>query len=212
MPTRHVKGGEEVKNSMDKVTKPSLFIFMGLPASGKSTLAEAWAQKHHYSYFNSDIVRKQLAGIFKRASKKTQWGEGIYTPQMTRRTYDALLIYAQQELSAGKTVVLDASYKAREERHRLIRLADEVKITPHFILCYCSEKTTRERLRQRAEDNESMSDADWEIFKKQRENLDSLDSLEEKMVVSINTDGSIEELIEQLDYAFEKRPPIIIDK
>jgi predicted kinase len=197
---------------MDKISKPSLFIFMGLPASGKSTLAEAWAKKHHYSYFNSDIVRKQLAGLVKRASKKAPWGEGIYTPQMTRRTYDTLLIYAQQELSARKTVVLDASYRAREERQRLIQLADEFNITPHFILCYCSEKTARERMRQRAEDKESMSDADWDIFKKQRENLDSLDSFEEKRVVSINTESPIEELLEQLDYAFEKRSPIFIDR
>jgi predicted kinase len=154
-------------------------------------------------------MRKQLISIFQRGSdNKVHWSAGIYARQMKHNIYDALLNYAQKKLVSGKTVVLDAPYVAREERAHLIQLAEKVKIIPHFILCYCSEETTRERFRQRADENELIFDADWKIFKKQRGNIDSIDSFEEKMVVSINTENPIEDLLEQLDYAIEKRPSI----
>jgi predicted kinase len=190
---------------MKKTTHPTFFIFMGLPASGKSTLAKAWSQRHHFSYFNSDVVRKQLVGNFELASQEDSWGEGIYTSEMTGRTYDAIMINALQELVAGKTVVLDACYGSRDERERLIQLADEINTVLCFVSCYCSEKVTRLRLAERAADTKAVSDAGWEIFKKQRENLEPLDDTESPMVISINTDNTLEHLLEQLDSAFGKK-------
>lgn len=182
---------------------------MGLSASGKSTLAKAWADRHHYSYFNSDVVRKQLAGVSETSAQQASWGEGIYTPQMSRRTYDALLTYAKRELDAGKTVVLDACYGAREERERLIRFADKIKIIPYFVLCYCSKEVIRSRLAARAGDSKAVSDADLEIFKKQQENLNPLDDLESINFISINTESPIEQLLAQMDFTFEKKSPVI---
>ena len=150
------------------------------------------------------MIRKQLAGVSETSDQNASWGEGIYTPQMSRRTYDALLTYAQRELNAGKTVVLDACYGSKEERLRLKRFADNIKITPHFILCYCSEKVIKSRLTVRAGDNKAVSDADWQIFKKQQKNLDPLDDLESKNFILINTESPIEQLLTQLDFAFKK--------
>lgn len=192
-----MNGENRVENN-----QPSLFVFMGLPASGKSTLARVWARKHHFSYFNFDVVATQLAG------KHAHNGKRNYTPQMTRRIYDALLTYAEQELTSGRTVVLDAFYGSCEERARLTRLAEKREITPHFALCYCSEKVARLRLAERVSGGKTEADAEWQNFKKLQENLDSLDDLEPTMVVSINTEASQEQLLAQLDFAFEKRPPI----
>lgn len=194
------------KNIVDKgQPRPaSLYVFMGLPASGKSTLARAWARKHHFSYFNFDAVRKQLAG------QPAFRGEDMHSPQMTRRSYDALLTYAEQELVHDRTVVLDAFYGACEERARLSRLAEKVSVTLHFVLCYCSEKATRERLAERATGGKAEADALWALFKKQQEHVDSLDDLEPTKVVSINTEAPRQQLLEQLDFAVEKKPPIKI--
>ena len=45
----------------DIVTR--IFVFFGLIASGKSTLAEHFAKRYHLPYYNTDRVRKELAGI-----------------------------------------------------------------------------------------------------------------------------------------------------
>jgi hypothetical protein len=190
---------------MAKISRPpQFFVFMGLPASGKSSLARAWARKHHFSYFNFEAVRKQIAG------QPAFRDEDMHSPQMTRRSYDALLTYAEEELARGRTVVLDAFYGACEERARLSQLADKVGVTLHFVLCYCSEKATRERLAERVTGGKAQADSLWSLFKKQRDSVDSLDDLEPTSVVSINTEASHDQLIEQLDFAFEKKPPITI--
>ncbi len=193
-------------NTADKGSShpPALYVFMGLPASGKSVLARTWARKHHFSYFNSDVVSEQLAG--KQLSRQQAKPSAL----MTKRIYDALLTFAEQELLSGRTVVLDAFYGDCEERARLTKLAAKLETTPHFALCYCSDKVTKSRLGERASGGKAETDAKWQNFKKQHDNLDSLDDLEPTMVVSINTEGPREQLLEQLDFAFEKKPPIKI--
>lgn len=185
---------------------------MGLPASGKSRLAEAWARKHGFSYFSFDSVQKQFAAVseVENAGQQVSLKADHRAPDMLRRTYDALLAYAEQELEAGNTVVLDAIYGARQERIHLVELADRMQITPYFVLCYCSEKATKARMAERAPSAEADSSAQWQVFKKQQEELDPLDDLEPTKVVSINTESPQDELIKQLDYAFEKRKPVTV--
>lgn len=195
---------------MQQPHQSALFVFMGLPASGKSTLAGTWAKSHQFSYFNADTVRKQLVGVSDSAHQEVTWAQGYYIPQMTRRTYDALLTSAGQELAAGRTVVLNACYGAREERVRLRQFANNSNTTLHFVLCYCSTEATRNRLAERAIPNTAESDTEWRIFKAQQETLDPLADLEPTMVVSINTEYPQEQLLDQLDFAFEKKPPITV--
>jgi predicted kinase len=171
------------KNIMDKghPRPPALYVFMGLPASGKSVLARTWARKHQFSYFNADVVCEQLVG------QQISWQQAKQSPLMMKRTYGDLLTFAEQELAAGRTVVLDAFYGASEERARLTKLAEKLKTIPHFALCYCSEKLAQARLAERASGSKAALDAQWQNFKKQQKNLKSLDDLEPTMVVSVNT-------------------------
>ena len=46
----------------------NIWVFFGLIATGKSTLAEKWAARHTMAHFNSDRLRKELAGISPTAS------------------------------------------------------------------------------------------------------------------------------------------------
>lgn len=192
---------------MGQVTPPSLFIFMGLPASGKSRLAKEWARKHQFSYFNFEVVRRQLAG---HTVETTADAAGIHGNRQIQRTYNGLLTFMEQELANGRTVVVDAFYGAAAERARLTALAATMEVTPHFVLCYCSEETSRRRLAERAPGGKAAADDRWAHFKSQQENVDALDDLDQTMVVSINTDVDHDQLLAQLDYAFGKRAPITV--
>jgi predicted kinase len=178
---------------------------MGLPASGKSRLAREWAGKHQFSYFNFEVVRRQLAGHAADID-----ADAIHANRQIRRTYTGLLTFMEQELANGRTVVVDAFYGAAAERARLGELAEKMQIKPHFVLCYCSEKTSRRRLAERTTGNKAAADDRWTHFKNQQENVDALDDLDQTMVVSINTDIAHDQLLDQLDYAFGKRAPITV--
>src|SRR5262249_8528468 len=41
---------------------PALIVVCGLPATGKSTVAQALAERSGFAVFNSDVVRKRMAG------------------------------------------------------------------------------------------------------------------------------------------------------
>ncbi|MCI5209954.1 MAG: hypothetical protein D3910_14420 [Candidatus Electrothrix sp. ATG2] len=70
--------------------QPTLYIFFGLIASGKSTLAELFAEAQGFPYYNTDRVRKELAGIALNERRPDGMDQGIYTPAFTEKTYQAM--------------------------------------------------------------------------------------------------------------------------
>lgn len=178
--------------------QPDLFAFMGLIASGKSTLARAWADKVSLPYYNSDVVRKELSGFSASSRQGEAFHQGIYTPEMTRKTYDALLGHAKQELTSGKSVVLDASYSTRSERDLVWQCATECGSRLFFILCQCDEEETRRRLEKRGQDPMAVSDATWEIYQKQVQHFEYPDELPSHAFIVINTKASVQDLIDSL--------------
>ena len=176
-----------------------LYIFFGLIASGKSTLAERFATLHGFLYLNTDRVRKDLAGIDAATRKTEGYDQGIYSGEFTRKTYQAMLDSAEQKiLAGGQAVVLDGSYSSREERSRVVDFATRLNAGYVFIHCVCSDKTVRERLEQRAKDPLAVSDGRWEIFLLQREQFQPPSELDENLLVTVETEQSVDVLLENL--------------
>ena len=178
--------------------QPDLFVFMGLIASGKSTLARAWADTFSLPYYNSDVVRKELAGFTASSRQSDAFHQGIYTPEMTRKTYDALLGHAKQELTSGSSVVLDASYSTRSERDLVCQSASECGSRLFFILCQCDEEETQLRLEKRRRDPLAVSDANWEIYQKQVQHFEYPDELPAHAFIVIDTKYPVPELLDIL--------------
>ena len=59
------------------MNKGTIYIFFGLIASGKSTLAELFAAAHHFPYYNTDRVRKELAGLAANERRPDGLGQGL---------------------------------------------------------------------------------------------------------------------------------------
>src|SRR5581483_8682339 len=90
--------------------RPLLLLLGGLPASGKSTLARALAGRLALVALNSDVVRKERAGLAPTARGAAGYGAGLYTAAATDATYAALLDAAREWLARGVSVALDASF------------------------------------------------------------------------------------------------------
>ena len=101
-----------------------LFMMCGLSGSGKSTVAREIAQQQDAVYIRSDAVRKHLAGIdLYENGSSGEFGSGIYTPEMTQKTYDRLLELGVLLAKSGYTVILDAKYDKQAHRQALIDAA-----------------------------------------------------------------------------------------
>ena len=174
-----------------------LVVFFGMIATGKSYLASAWAKQNDYPYYNSDRVRKKLAGLTPETKQQENVGKGIYTPEFSRLTYDALRDHALHHFLENKktTVVLDGSYQSLDERNLLrTAIADQASVI--FVHCFCSEKVVQERLCVRASDPKAVSDGNWTIYLAQKKHFQPV--RKDEHVVDIDTDASLEQLMAQV--------------
>ncbi|KPK28655.1 MAG: hypothetical protein AMJ61_01660 [Desulfobacterales bacterium SG8_35_2] len=182
-----------------KTTTPVLYVFFGMIATGKSTLAQAWALHKKLRYYNSDLVRKQLAGINPTESRRQGIDAGIYSRDFSQQTYRALLERAEAGLQQGESVTLDASYQYKQDRAALRTLAKKLDCRVYFILCQCSEQEMKRRMDVRAQDPDAVSDGRWEIYLQQRKRFEPPDELAASELMVIDTQAPLEDLLKELD-------------
>ncbi|MES4891608.1 AAA family ATPase [Streptomyces sp. NPDC096012] len=127
-----------------------LVLVGGLPGSGKSTLSGALADRLGVTLLSSDRIRKELAGIPAEQSAAAGYGEGLYTPEWTARTYAALLDRAALLLSAGESVVLDASWSDSIQREAAVRVARRTSAELVALHCHVPGDVSAARLITRA--------------------------------------------------------------
>lgn len=176
-----------------------LVIFFGMTASGKSTLGQAWSRRRLAPYWNTDRVRKELAGLKATDRRPDGVGQGIYTAAMTARTYQTMLEHAHGAFSQGADmVVLDGSYSLRADRDQVRRWAVTAGAACLFVFCTCSEAEVRRRLGLRALDPHSVSDGRWEIYRHQQRTFESIGAGEEGDCLILETERPVPVLCETL--------------
>lgn len=164
---------------------PVLMITWGLSASGKSTITGGLLEVLGAIRLRSDVERKRLASVGMHASAATTVEQGIYTPQMSQRTYDHLLQQSRGILQAGFSVIVDAAFLDGELRRQFARLADRLQLPFIILQCTASTATLRQRISQRQND---VSDADLSILEHQLQNYKPLADDELGDAIRIDTE------------------------
>jgi gluconokinase len=151
---------------MFKGFEPSrLVVLIGFSGSGKSFLAKKLAEKLGYQILRSDVIRKKLAGLNPLQPARSDYGRGLYSPEMTKRVYQTLVDEAKRLINGGERVILDATFLKRWQRELVLRHFP----TALFVWVYADDDTVRERLAQRKNDP---SDADYSVYLKQKEGFE----------------------------------------
>ncbi|MFB8754595.1 bifunctional aminoglycoside phosphotransferase/ATP-binding protein [Streptomyces nigra] len=127
-----------------------LTLVGGMPGSGKSTLSGALADRLEATLLSSDRLRKELAGIPPEQPAGAAYGEGLYTREWTRRTYDALLDRAATLLGCGESVVLDATWSTEHQREAAQRVAERTSADLVALHCQVPDEVVATRLSSRA--------------------------------------------------------------
>ena len=182
--------------------RPKVVAFFGLPGTGKTTLARKLGLEVGWPVIHSDRVRKELAGLDPSQHKREAFEAGLYSRSMTERTYLEVIERAEEFLSEGQSVILDATFRDKTKRELVREMAREIDADVHFILCQCDDHIARKRMEQRDADGTSESDAHWRVYEAQKEQSDWDDLQETEGVLSINTSAPVRDIIHDLSIKF----------
>jgi uncharacterized protein len=190
-------------------TQPSphtLFITVGVTGSGKSYLANALAARIGAALLSSDVIRKRLAGVESTERHWEPFEQGIYAPEVTERTYEALFEEARAWLDRGKPVIIDASFLKRQHRETARQLAFELETGFLALECDADEATIVERLSERRGGERVVSDGRWEIYRQQQEHRDPVDELLVGSNVLVETTRPLQAQVDHvLEHVVEQR-------
>ncbi len=172
---------------------PALVIVCGLVASGKSTIARTLGDRTGYQIVNSDVVRKQLAGVALTTHPTAEYGKGLYTDDFNSLTYNALLRQSEDCLKLGKGVIIDATFKDPQHRRQFMDLSSKLRRPLLFVECRATEEKTLERLKLRAQRPSEVSDATVSVYRRQRQDFVPLSEIPDSMRIVVNTEVNIDE-------------------
>lgn len=186
--------------------RPSLVMVGGLMGTGKSTLAAAMAGPLQAEVIRTDVVRKRLAGVPEDERHHDAFGAGLYSSEMTERTYKAALAEATRLLQAGRSVIVDASWSRRRHRERAVAAAREgggaaaglghgAAGDVYFVECVCAEEVVKRRLEARVAEAGEASDGRWELFAAQRDSFEPVAADELMRRVTIDCSQPVEQCV-----------------
>jgi uncharacterized protein len=178
--------------------KPTLILVAGLMGSGKSVLAKHMASRLGAEIIRMDVLRKALQNLSPRERRFEDFGRGIYTEAMSEKTYEKALEQARILLREGKSVIIDASFKRRQERRKAQAVAEKCLADFFVVECRCSESTIRKRLEARLADREEASDGRWEIFQAQKSDFEAITEMTEPPHLIADTSLAPEDCLQAL--------------
>lgn len=167
--------------------RPALITMMGLSGSGKSWLSGQLLEMLPAVRVRSDVERRRLAGLGREESSNSAPGEGIYTLDFNRQTYDRMLACARDALTANRSVVVDAAFLRREERAEFRNLAIEAAAPWINVSCLAPLETLAERIASRRARGTDPSEADVSVLERQVRVLEPVDATEREFTIEADT-------------------------
>jgi len=183
---------------------PALIIVCGHIGTGKSTVARLLSAYTGFPVLNSDVIRKRLAGLLPTDRATTAHGNGIYSEASTRQTYAALRTRAEEGLRAGHGVIIDATYKRREDRQAILELGQRMNVPVLFVECRARSTEIERRLRERTQRNDSASDATVEIAQQEQADFPPFDDILEACHWQIDTEMDPDEALAAVEETLTK--------
>ena len=188
--------------------KPFLLIVCGLTGSGKSMLARELGERLGMPVINSDALRKSL--MTEPGAQRVGFNTGIYSPWVTEKTYAKIAHRAEKEILNGTGAILDATFRAKVERERILRLARKHHIPCLVIRCFASAETTKRRLERRNTEGADVSDGRWEIYLRQVATAEPMDEVPPADRLELNTEQPADQLARESEQFLRRRLNMVL--
>jgi aminoglycoside phosphotransferase family enzyme/predicted kinase len=182
---------------------PLAIVLCGVPASGKSHLASALAERSGLAHLSSDVTRKRLAGL-----PPTDRAEPAdYGPDASRRTYADLGRRAAQRVAAAGGVLIDATFRHRADRDAF-RAGFGEAAPLLYVECRVPAAELERRARTRDRDPARVSDADVAVVLREAGTWEPLDEVAADAHVTLRADRPVAALVDDLIALLDRHAPL----
>jgi predicted kinase len=178
-------------------SRPTLWVFCGLSASGKSTLAEELSEALSLTIFQSDRIRKEGKDHLVSQEEIVPFDQGTYRATMRHRVYARMLVLAQERLKNGHSVILDATFSRARWREEARQLAMDLDTNIIFVECVCSLETIIGRLEER-ERKHGISDARLQHLNEMVGAFEPLSEIQGEILIRLDTEQPFEKSLPEL--------------
>lgn len=178
----------------DKAFNP--LIFMGLSGSGKSSVAKLF--KDSSFILRSDEIRKEIAG---KNTNPYNYGinKGIYSLEMTERTYNKLLEYTIMYVKKGRQVIVDATFTKLWQRRMFLQGTVKAGLNPIFIYFTAPEDLLFKRVLKRKISGNDISDADEIVLKHQLSTFEYPNELPSFRLLKLQNAGTLSDVAKNIE-------------
>ncbi len=184
--------------------RPALVVLHGLMGTGKTSVARFLREHHGWHVLSTDAVRKQIAEVGENTRVYVPYNQGLYSPEMNRKTYEEVCRRAENLLLAGFPVAIDGAFKRHGERLPVIELAERTGARLLFLETVCDQTVQRHRLEVRGL-HDTRSDGRVELMERQRSEFELPDPDHAQLFERVSTDGPTEMTLEKVIEVLERR-------
>lgn len=180
---------------------PLLNVVCGGAASGKTFLAEHLAPRAGATVLDSDRVRKRRLGIDPGEPAPAS----AYTPAGNALTYRELGWRAGEQLDAGESVVVAATFRHRSDREAFAEGLGNQPAPRLFIQCVAPAGVLADRAASRTTQPNQASDAPSELAARQALEFEPLDEVTADEHLVLRTDRPVAELMDEVEARLDAR-------
>ena len=126
-----------------------------------------------------------------------------YSAEMNARTYAELARRARGEITAGRSVLVDATFRYRSDREAFTAALGDGE--PMFVECLAPAAVVAERAAARESDPSRVSDAGGELAERQQREFEPLNEVPAGRHLVLRTDRPVEEIADDVEALLDAR-------
>ena len=170
-----------------------LLLLIGLPGTGKSTIANALVKEFdNIVFLDTDQIRRKLFKHLYDADLQT-WRVNIYDENYKEVVYNAITYFTETLLTYGMSVIVEGVFGRKYRRETVINVAKKQKKPYIVVWCETPQKILEARLKER-QSQKTVSDANFNVYLKLKKNFEPITCSH----VKISTDKPLNEIIKEI--------------
>ena len=172
----------------EPVAHPVLVVISGLPGTGKSHFSRQLAERVPLAMLESDALRKTLFPV------------PTYSASESSRLFRLINALIGEILDRGVPVLLNATNLVEAHRKRLYTIADQRDVKLVLVRVEAPPEVVRERLadRNRQEQREDHSDADWSVYQRMRRSEEPISRSHFTVDTSRDVGPMVERIVQEI--------------